>query len=304
MSGKHLKKRSKILMVASIFIAAAIIYMVSFYPWPATNSDLSGTIGGVEKVKKYQKEQITANDVSVQTDDIQKLLQNDKIQTLINDPDFRTAMANENFRTVFNRNPTFRNAIIGADYRTTMTNRNWVEALRNEGLRSITESGAFAKIISDGSLKAALSNEALRTADYRNYMNRNLVLRQLTTDASFMMAMRSISFRQLITSDAMRQLLDNRQFTDAFRTDAARTIFSDANFMMALRQEQFLRSASSDGFLRAISNDALARYLDNDAFRTALFRSEAGRTDAQRNIETQRNMEGQRNTESQRTNQY
>jgi hypothetical protein len=272
-SKNHFSKRAKVLMGGTIFIGLILIYFVTFYPWPAGSSSVSGTIGGVEKVKKYQKE-----------------------QTLISDPNFRTAVANEDFRTEFNRNASFRNAIISASYRTTMTNRSWVEALRNEGFRNIVESGAFAKIISDGALKLALRNEGLRTSEYRTIVNRNEALRQLSNDAQFMTAMRNPSFRQLMTGDGMRQLLDNRQFTDAFRSDAARTIFSDGAFLMALRQESFRNSVSSDGFLRAVQSDALSKYWDDAAFRTEVFR-----TDANRNIESNRNMEGQRNIESQRT---
>ncbi len=301
-SSKYFSKRAKVITGGTIIIAAILIYFITFYPWPAGSSSVSGTIGGVEKVKKYQKEQINAGDVSAKTGDIQQLLQNESIMTLINDPNFRTAVANEDFRTEFNRNPDFRNAIISASYRTTMSNRNWVEALRQEGFRNIVESGAFAKIISDGAMKLALRNDALRTSDYHTIVNRNEALRQLSNDAQFMTAMRDPSFRQLITSDGMRQLVDNRQFTEAFRSDAARTIFSDGAFLMALRQESFRNSVSSDGFLKAVSSDALSKYWDDAAFRTEVFRTDANRNiESNRNTDAQRNIESNRNIESHRT---
>ncbi|MCB9250087.1 MAG: hypothetical protein H6613_16835 [Ignavibacteriales bacterium] len=47
-----------------------------------------GTIGGVEKQKKYQKEQISAGDVALENSDVNTLLQNDKIQKFLKDENF------------------------------------------------------------------------------------------------------------------------------------------------------------------------------------------------------------------------
>jgi hypothetical protein len=309
MSGtkQRFDRKSKIFIGGSTLAVIIILYFAAFYPWPVINADMSGTIGGVEKVKKYQKEQINSGDVAVETGDIQQLLQNDKIQTLINDPNFRTAVDNENFRREFNRNFAFRQAITrSAVYRTVMSNRNWVEALRNDAFRSVVESGAFAKIAADASLQMALRNASLRTqlagSNYSMAL-RNEALRQISKDASFTEAMRDASFRQLLTSSAMRQMLSDRQFTEAFRTDAARTIFSDAAFQMALRQEMFRNAATSESFMRAIQSDALAKYWDHSDFRTEVFRTEAERNiEAQRNMDAQRNIQAQRSIEAGRTN--
>ena len=117
------KSKLSIIIAASTVIVIAIVYLVLVYPWP--NENVTGTIGGVEKANKYQKEQITSKDVAVHAGDIQQLLQNDKIQKMINDPNFRTAADNEAFRNEFNRNPAFRTAFRTEAYATVVSNRNF-----------------------------------------------------------------------------------------------------------------------------------------------------------------------------------
>ena len=54
---KQVNKRTKVLMGASAIVVILAVYFGIFYPWPANNTDMSGTIGGVEKANKYQAEQ-------------------------------------------------------------------------------------------------------------------------------------------------------------------------------------------------------------------------------------------------------
>ena len=49
-------------------IAIIVLYFAIGYPSPEEN--VVGTIGGVEKAKKYQKEQITNSDVELEISDV------------------------------------------------------------------------------------------------------------------------------------------------------------------------------------------------------------------------------------------
>jgi len=94
-------KKTRVLIIGSALVAILVLYFAVFYPWPTTNSDLSGTVGGVEKANKYQAEQISDKDVAVQEGIVQKLIQNDKIQKLINDPNFQKIAGNDALKETF-----------------------------------------------------------------------------------------------------------------------------------------------------------------------------------------------------------
>ena len=61
---KKAKKKSRLgLLIGAAAVAIVVIaYMATLYPWPSS-SDFAGTIGGVNKAKKYRAEQISDNDV-------------------------------------------------------------------------------------------------------------------------------------------------------------------------------------------------------------------------------------------------
>ena len=79
-SSKRNSTKFRAIIAGSTIILVAIIYFATVYPWPSEN--VFGTVGGVEKAKKYQKEQITKNDVTLQNSEIHDLIQNDQIQKL------------------------------------------------------------------------------------------------------------------------------------------------------------------------------------------------------------------------------
>ena len=57
---KRFDKKTKVFIGGTTLAVILVLYFAAFYPWPVINTDMSGTIGGVEKVKKYQQEQINA----------------------------------------------------------------------------------------------------------------------------------------------------------------------------------------------------------------------------------------------------
>ena len=120
MANKQANRKKAILIGSSVLVIAVILYFVGFYPWPASDN-LSGTIGGVEKVKKYQTEQISSDDVVLQNTEIQALLQNDKVQKLIKSDDFKKIISDDAFRTAL-EDPAFRSAITGTEFHTALNN--------------------------------------------------------------------------------------------------------------------------------------------------------------------------------------
>jgi hypothetical protein len=279
---------------AAVIVIAVVLYFVLAYPWPTQN--VSGTIGGVEKAKKYQKEQISSQDVAVHAGDIQQLLQNDKIQKMINDPNFRIAADNEAFRQEVNKNIVFREALEGNAYATVAANKNFGDFLNNEYFRNVLRTGVVERMISNVQLTEALKNEALMkelaSKNWRNAVQKNAALREFAAkNPSYIEAMKNESFRDIFAGQAMRELVGNREFVEAFKTEAARTIYQNANFQEALKQASFRNAAASKAFVEVFKNEALknAKAWDNEAFRTTVFRTAAERNTT--TSETQRNMQ-------------
>jgi hypothetical protein len=76
----------KTYIIVGVIIVAVVIAFFSFF-WPMNDSsDLKGTIGGVEKAKKFRGEQMDASDI---------LVDNEEFNTLIQSAEWQNAMKNE-----------------------------------------------------------------------------------------------------------------------------------------------------------------------------------------------------------------
>ncbi|MDZ4724361.1 MAG: hypothetical protein SGI97_10740, partial [candidate division Zixibacteria bacterium] len=119
-------------LLGAIGIVVVAVVAISFTGWPPFQGDASGTIGAA---KKYQAEQITNADVSLDSPEIQAILQNDQVQALLKDENFRKAIASEQFRSSL-VSMDFRNAMLSEDFRNAIAQETFRNAIATESFRA------------------------------------------------------------------------------------------------------------------------------------------------------------------------
>ena len=128
--------------ITIVIIAAAVVAFFSFF-WPLNKSDdLRGTIGGVEKAKKFRGEQPMSKEV---------LLENEDFVALTQSAEWQNAMKNEEF-VAFLKSDDFQKSIL---LMSDMKNLVWAnvcyEAVFNSDINNLK--------IPEEALKSVLSND-------------------------------------------------------------------------------------------------------------------------------------------------
>jgi hypothetical protein len=89
--------KKSIIVVIIIIVAAALVFFSIFWPLDKAE-DLKGTIGGVEKAKKFRGEQMDASDILVDNEEFNTLIQSAEWQNAMKDEEFVAFLKSDDFK--------------------------------------------------------------------------------------------------------------------------------------------------------------------------------------------------------------
>lgn len=266
-----------------------------------------GTEGTIGAAKRYQSDQVTSSDISLDNPEVASFIQSDLFRTLAKNEAFREAARSESFNH-FLTSDALREASAHVDMART---------LENASVRELLKSDALAHALTDASMREAMARvdlahlsengrlgELLKTEAIRELAAR--VEFQQFADAAARGGVRTTAdlaklaeYGALKSSDAFRALESNRAFTEAlqygfldlFRTpegakfavDGLRQVAESRAFTEAMRLDGFKglvegMRVENLGAVRDIAGSAeMLSVLSNASFREAAAHDELSR---------------------------
>ncbi len=264
------------IITGAVVVAAAIGYVALRGPAVPRK----GTEGAIGAAKRYQSQQISNQDVTLDSPQVASFIQSDAFRKLATDKAFREAAKNEGLAS-FLRSDQFRqvsaeydvgkvleNAAVQALLRDEEFRKNNVESgLLAEALRmapelfASTDAARFAALLSSRDVDALVRRtefQQLAEAWIQKIAVQDAARSPVKTDA----AMRLEAFNQLADQYGVRKLVEfkqfegNRYFTDAlakgamylFRTDALAK-YAVEDLRVTLGNKAFVEGLRIDGFV-------------------------------------------------------
>ena len=90
-------RKMKVTIAVMIPVVAAFVCFALFYPWPDKETSV-GNIGGVQRAERYQAQQLSPEDVSLDDNELPHILQNDQVLKLVRSEEFRSLVQNQAFQ--------------------------------------------------------------------------------------------------------------------------------------------------------------------------------------------------------------
>jgi hypothetical protein len=202
----------KKVMWGLVAAAAIALVVLKFTGYPLLNG-AEGTIGAA---KRYQAEQIAAEDVKVdesaqafvQSDVFDHLMKDDNARQLLSNVSFRSALASAGFRQAL-ASSGFRQALASAGFRQALASPDFAKALASAGFRQALASPDFAKALAEPGFARALADpgfaRALASADFARAL----------ASPGLAAALASPSFRVALSNPGFVGALGSQQFASA-----------------------------------------------------------------------------------------
>jgi len=86
------------IILGSIIVIMIVLRLTGVFPQVEQNSELIGTIGGVEKADKFVGEQMTVKDIQLEDSVLAQFVQSAEFQNLLKDPDFKRLLQSKDFQ--------------------------------------------------------------------------------------------------------------------------------------------------------------------------------------------------------------
>ena len=219
-------------------VLAAAFYFSGVIP---PKEDVTGTIGAA---KKYQSEQITAEDVKLDENAVQEWMQSDEFDRLVNDPETKKIIKSKEFQQG-------------------LANDALISSLRRVGLRSALQDAAFSQ-----NLSRAFQDEGFSQSLSRAFQDEGF-------SQSLSRALQCEAFSQSLSRAFQDQALSqnlSRAFQDEGFSQSLSRAFQDEGFSQSLSRA-FQDEAFSQNLSRALQSEAFSQSLMESGLRSSLLDS-------------------------------
>jgi len=212
-------------ILGTAVVLAAVIAFVALRN-PSRQSNAQGTIGAANR---YQSQQVSGSDVSLDNPQVASFLQSDTFRKLAASPSFREAAKNTDFSRV----------IASDQLREASARYDLAKVLDNAYVADLLKSDVFMKAMTDARI-----SEGLRKADLARLLDSAHLTDLLKMDQVRQLALKSEFIR--LANDAAR--VDARSVMDLAKLDSYRSLKDDAAYRTLEGNRSYV-DALQHGFL-------------------------------------------------------
>lgn len=239
-------KRKNLLIIAAAVLGAALVFFLAYSGSSPQTDDVVGTIGaagdpipGVEQAERYRAQQIDDAAVTLESAEIQELLQDDAVLRLVQDPAFQHAMRNDVVRTALQREE-LQHAISQAEFVMALA-----QARGDQSGRPVMQRQEVENFI-NRVFETNLAHSFLRNYELAYFLARN---------------------QELAHAIAKNQLLNQAMLGS---TDL-QNLFSSADAVTALAQLQHSGAFDRPAFQHMVTDRTAFQLMENTGAREAFF---------------------------------
>lgn len=228
--------KSRGIFVFGIIVVLAVVAVIAIRGFTPSNEEIAGTIGAADR---YQSEQMTAEDVTLEDPDIQAFLQTDLFHEIKTNEDFQTMVKEGDFQKLL-ADANYRHLISLAEYQTVKETPAYQNAVRLSEFSRVLAANDFAKVWTDVRLKALFTK-----ADHMRVFSitalpaiagNDKILKTFVADNHPIMT--DPNFRQLMDSAVQRNITVSSDVT----------AYGRQHYLMLTDSPDFKRLSSSEGF--------------------------------------------------------
>jgi len=253
-------KGNRIAVIVGVIIVVAVVGFLALRGHYPPKSGTEGTIGAAQR---YTAQQISGQDVTLESPEVQAFLQSDTFHKLATNAEFRQCVTDQAFGKAL-ENKTFVAMLRNADA---------AAVVKAEAIRSAISDGAFAGKTPD-QLAVIFGADMVRMLDNKSFVDA-LKTEALKTEA--LKTPDALKIEALVTknpewvkfanTDAFKRLERSRVFVDLLKTGDLQKIADNAKLVDYLKTAAFSKVTTGD-FANALADQAVQKVLLNDSFRT------------------------------------
>jgi hypothetical protein len=251
-------KGNRIAVIVGVIIVVAVVGFLALRGHYPPKDGTEGTIGAAQR---YTAQQISGQDVTLQSPEVQAFLQSDTFHQLATNPEFRQCVTDAAFGKAL-ENKSFVAMLKTAD----------AAVVKAEAIRNAVSDGAFAGKTPD-QLQVLFGADMLKMLENKSFVD------ALRTDALKTEALKTtdaLKIEALVAqhpdwkfanTEAFKTLEANRVFTDMLRTGDMKKIVDNQKLVDFLKTPDFAKVQAPE-LAMVLSDQAVQSVLVSDAFRT------------------------------------
>ena len=283
-------------ILIGVIVVAVIIAFFSFF-WPMNDSsDLKGTIGGVEKAKKFRGEQMEAADLLLENEEFiaftqsaewQNAMKNEELVNFLKSDEFKSLIfMTGDMQKIILMNRYFDSVKLGLLKETDLNEATLKAVLKSNdsqdfGVLSPDSYKQFTFLISQEFQKAYANPANIESLDFTNLI-RSLMNSNPTLKAVFSQDMQKLvnsqDFQKLVNSQDYQKMVNSQDFQNTILTSPSQDfqnmfISQDFQNVMVPLSQDFQKQFMSQEFQTLMQSDffGIHIFFNNQDFQQLMF---------------------------------
>jgi hypothetical protein len=250
--------KSRSIFVFGIIVVLAVVAVIAIRGF-TPKSEITGTIGAADR---YQSEQVTAEDVTLDDPEIQAFLQTDLYHEITQNEDFQKMLQAGDFQKLL-ADANYRQLIQVAEYQKVKDTSEYKSSIRLQPFSRVLSAADFGKVWTDVRIKALFTNaDEMRVFSLTALpaiVGSDPILKTFVADNQPIMT--DPNFRQLMDSAVQRKLSRAANVRE----------FARQNYLMLTNNPDFKRLTAGEGFAEICQIPEIMSGLANGRLQRILF---------------------------------